>query len=298
MKISAIIVTYNRKELLEKCFNAVSSQSVDLNRIYIIDNCSNDGTDQLVKKLTNKRDNVEYIKLDSNTGGAGGFYHGMKVAFTDNDIDGFWVMDDDGIPDKCCLENMLKYLNEYAFISPIVLNKDNPSEMSFGTLKVHDYNNIKETYPRGVIVGHANPFNGVLFRRDLVKDIGFPMKDMFIWGDENEYEARAVASGYIPVTVINAIHYHPKDRLVLYPDFLGKNCIVYVESKLKRYCKYRNFAYVLKTYKSWYNVALFIFRYSFYFVISRKFDVRGLLFFYGAVIDGINNNFTKHNKYL
>ena len=69
MKISAIIVTFNRKELLEKCFNAVSSQSVDLTRIYIIDNCSNDGTDQLVKKMINKRDNVEYIKLDSNTYG-------------------------------------------------------------------------------------------------------------------------------------------------------------------------------------------------------------------------------------
>ena len=291
-KVIAVVVTYNRKECLKKCIESLRIQTYKNFDILIVNNGSTDGTDIYLDSLND----IKTIHQE-NLGGAGGFYSGMKYGY-DKGYEWVWLMDDDGIPDKSCLENMLRYQKEYAFISPIVLNKDNPSEMSFGTLKVHDYNNIKETYPRGVIVGHANPFNGVLFRRDLVKDIGFPMKDMFIWGDENEYEARAVASGYIPVTVINAIHYHPKDRLVLYPDFLGKNCIVYVESKLKRYCKYRNFAYVLKTYKSWYNVALFIFRYSFYFVISRKFDVRGLLFFYGAVIDGINNNFTKHNKYL
>ena len=291
-KVIVVVVTYNRKECLKKCIESLRIQTYKNFDILIVNNGSTDGTDIYLDSLND----IKTIHQE-NVGGAGGFYSGMKYGY-DKGYEWVWLMDDDGIPDKSCLENMLRYQKEYAFISPIVLNKDNPSEMSFGTLKVHDYNNIKETYPRGVIVGHANPFNGVLFRRDLVKDIGFPMKDMFIWGDENEYEARAVASGYIPVTVINAIHYHPKDRLVLYPDFLGKNCIVYVESKLKRYCKYRNFAYVLKTYKSWYNVALFIFRYSFYFVISRKFDVRGLLFFYGAVIDGINNNFTKHNKYL
>lgn len=291
-KVIAVVVTYNRKECLKKCIESLRIQTYKNFDILIVNNGSTDGTDIYL----DSQNDIKTIHQE-NVGGAGGFYSGMKYGY-DKGYEWVWLMDDDGIPDKSCLENMLRYQKEYAFISPIVLNKDNPSEMSFGTLKVHDYNNIKETYPRGVIVGHANPFNGVLFRRDLVKDIGFPMKDMFIWGDENEYEARAVASGYIPVTVINAIHYHPKDRLVLYPDFLGKNCIVYVESKLKRYCKYRNFAYVLKTYKSWYNVALFIFRYSFYFVISRKFDVRGLLFFYGAVIDGINNNFTKHNKYL
>ena len=291
-KVIAVVVTYNRKECLKKCIESLRIQTYKNFDILIVNNGSTDGTDIYL----DSQNDIKTIHQE-NVGGAGGFYFGMKYGY-DKGYEWVWLMDDDGIPDKSCLENMLRYQKEYAFISPIVLNKDNPSEMSFGTLKVHDYNNIKETYPRGVIVGHANPFNGVLFRRDLVKDIGFPMKDMFIWGDENEYEARAVASGYIPVTVINAIHYHPKDRLVLYPDFLGKNCIVYVESKLKRYCKYRNFAYVLKTYKSWYNVALFIFRYSFYLVISRKFDVRGLLFFYGAVIDGINNNFTKHNKYL
>ena len=291
-KVLCVVVTYNRLECLKECISGLKSQTCQDFDTLVVNNGSTDGTN----KFLNQLDNVIVITQE-NLGSSGGQYAGMKYGF-EKGYEWVWMMDDDGIPDKSCLENMLRYQKEYAFISPIVLNKDNPSEMSFGTLKVHDYNNIKETYPRGVIVGHANPFNGVLFRRDLVKEIGFPMKDMFIWGDENEYEARAVASGYIPVTVINAIHYHPKDRLVLYPDFLGKNCIVYVESKLKRYCKYRNFAYVLKTYKSWYNVALFIFRYSFYFVISRKFDVRGLLFFYGAVIDGINNNFTKHNKYL
>lgn len=297
MKITAIIVTYNRKDLLLRCLNAIQNQTYKPSYIYIIDNASTDGTECLVKNYSSI-ENIRYEKLDNNTGGAGGFYYGMKKAFEDEDIEGFWVMDDDGVPDKYCLEKMLMYIDEFAFISPMVLNIDNPNEMSFNTLKLHNYDDIKKAYPNGLIKGHANPFNGVLFRRDLVKKIGFPMKEMFIWGDENEYEARTRANGYIPVTVTDAIHFHPKDRLVLYPDFLGKKCIVYVESELKRYCKYRNFVYVLKKYKSWYNIALFVFRYSFFFVISRKFDSKGLFFFYRAVIDGIKNDFSKHKYFL
>lgn len=298
MNISVIIVTYNRKELLKKCLTAVLSQSIKIYNIYVIDNASTDGTDSIINEFVLIHKNVKYVRLNSNTGGAGGFYSGIKLAFEDKKNDVFWVMDDDGIPNKDCLEMMLKYIHSYAFISPLVLNIDNKTEMAFSTLKLSKLDEIRNKYPTGIIRGHANPFNGVLFRRDLIQKIGFPIKDMFIWGDENEYEARINANGYEYVTVIDAIHYHPKDRLVLYPDFMNKKCIVYVESELKRYCKYRNFAYVLYKYKHWYNVALYIFRYIYFYLINRKFDTKGLLLFYKAVKDGLNNNFENHKKYL
>ena len=44
MKTAAVIVTYNRKELLEENIKALLDQSEKLNKIFIIDNNSTDGT--------------------------------------------------------------------------------------------------------------------------------------------------------------------------------------------------------------------------------------------------------------
>lgn len=58
-KIVALVVTYNRKVLLEECLNALCSQSIELNTIIIIDNNSNDGTDKLINSKFNKK--ISYI---------------------------------------------------------------------------------------------------------------------------------------------------------------------------------------------------------------------------------------------
>lgn len=298
MRVYAVIVTYNRLYCLKKCVEAVSKQSVKPNRIYIIDNASTDDTSEYLAKLQNEREDIMYIRLESNTGGAGGFYTGIRAAHLDGDYDAIWVMDDDGIPDVHCLENLIKHISDYSFLSPLVINIDNHDEVSFNTLKNNNVNDIKSGYPNGIIKGHANPFNGVLFRKDLIEKVGFPKKEMFIWGDENEYEARIRYNGFEYATIINAVHYHPKDRLVLFRDCLGRKKIIYVESKLRRYCKYRNTAYVLRTYKGVPNIISYIIRYTIFYLINRKADFGGLFFYYSAVLDGLKKDFSKHKKYI
>ena len=44
----AVVVTYNRKELLIECLESLRSQTRPLNAIYIIDNASTDGTPNLL----------------------------------------------------------------------------------------------------------------------------------------------------------------------------------------------------------------------------------------------------------
>ena len=47
-KIVAIIVTYNRKQLLSICLDAIVNQALKPVVAYIIDNASTDGTDEWV----------------------------------------------------------------------------------------------------------------------------------------------------------------------------------------------------------------------------------------------------------
>ncbi len=297
MNVAAIIVTYNRKELLGKCIDAVQKQTIKPSKIFVIDNASTDGTDLYVNSIPDKQ-NIRYIRLDSNTGGAGGFHYGIKYAHEENLYDAFWVMDDDGLPAEDCLEKMVPYLSQYAYVAPLVISIDNNNETAFTTLQTQNVDEIKDIYPNGIIEGHANPFNGVMFRKDLIEKIGYPMKELFIWGDEHEYQTRIVANGYKFVTVVNAVHYHPKDRLTLYRDWLGRRRIIYTESELKRYCKYRNTTYILKTYYRWYNILLYIFSHAVFYLVNRHGDLNGYKLFLSAVRDGINKNFENHKKYL
>lgn len=296
-KVVCIIVTYNRSNLLLRCLSAINEQKRKPDCILVVDNASTDNTNFVVKNHKSPVD-IKYIKLSANIGGAGGFYTGLKIAYENGCFTHYWVMDDDGVPESNCLFELLKHVKSSDFISPLVISIENKNEPSFTTLGLETIDEIKNKYPNGIIKGHANPFNGIILSTHFLKKVGFPKKDMFIWGDENEYQARAIYHGFQPITIINAIHYHPKDRMILHKDFLGRAKIVYVDSVLRNYCKYRNTIYVLKKYKNLFSVLFYVVRYIYFFIISRRFDTNGLKLFIEAVSDGLSENFSKHTNFL
>jgi len=92
MDISIIIPTYNRKERLRQCLEFLFKQDYPLENfeIIVIDDSSNDGTDQMLKELSNKQPNLRYF-LQSHKGPAAARNLGIKeakgkiIGFTDND---------------------------------------------------------------------------------------------------------------------------------------------------------------------------------------------------------------------
>ena len=70
-KIVAVVVTYNRKDMLKECITALLNQTYHDLDIMVIDNCSTDGTINLVKNINDSR--VIYINTGENIGGDGGF---------------------------------------------------------------------------------------------------------------------------------------------------------------------------------------------------------------------------------
>ena len=75
INLVAVVLTYNRPALLEENINAVLNQEVLPSELIIVDNHSNDDTEERVKKyLDNGKLSIRYEKLDRNYGSAGGFY--------------------------------------------------------------------------------------------------------------------------------------------------------------------------------------------------------------------------------
>jgi GT2 family glycosyltransferase len=197
--VAAVVVTFNRKEMLIECLQALLTQSRELQSVYVIDNASTDGTrDFLIAHDLLLCPRVHYTRLTRNTGGAGGFAHGMELAMKDGH-DWLWVMDDDAEPAHDALEHLLAALDPNdAQPPPLCSLKCTPDgELLLAYLGFVDwtYRPLECVRPiaGSALASGARPdiematFVGLMVPRWLVERIGLPKAEFFIHADDIEY---------------------------------------------------------------------------------------------------------------
>lgn len=267
-KILAVVVTYNRLELLKRCIKGLQAQTLKDFDILIVNNGSTDGTKEWIDSLPE-----DILRIhQGNLGGAGGFYAGQKYGY-ENGYEWIWMMDDDGVPDKCQLAELMKATEKYneKIVAPVVVNVDKPDEEAFRPGE-------KLALPKGDITYSLNffvPFNGVIYNRAVMEQIGFVKKELFIYGDEHDYTRRGEVAGFRVCVVLKAKHFHPVIKTNYYKVFpwSDKYQVALKSAKLSKYY-YRNNGYLNRTYSNWKVIIVEGLLYSFYFM--RKFDLKEL----------------------
>lgn len=203
VQICAVVVTYNRRALLAKCLLSLEGQTHRPDTIVVVDNCSTDGTQAM---LAEQFGHLSNLRLETNSGGAGGFHEGMKWAY-EQGFDWIWVMDDDVETTPDALATLLEFQTLSDFIHPGRLTdlgqpfpweglmdptglgkKSLPSDMSFEA-------------GRPWIPVNYGCFEGALIHRRVVERIGFPDKRFFIQGDDHIYGYQAAR--YTNVIYVN-----------------------------------------------------------------------------------------------
>lgn len=197
MNIVALIVTYNRKELLCECIDAILNQTVLPNKIVVLDNASTDGTSELFKKNGKyNMDVIEYVLSKSNTGGAGGFYQGIK--YCTEGYDWIWLMDDDTIADKNALKGLCENLNDLknekiSFLASKVIGP-NGEPMNLPTIDMtpseNGYSDWYMNLENKLVKIRTATFVSLLITTKAIKEVGLPLSWYFIWGDDTEYTMR------------------------------------------------------------------------------------------------------------
>ena len=187
-RVVAIVVTYNRKELLIECIEALKAQSVDNLDIMIVDNASTDGTFEQLQGYIEWKE-IIYYNTGKNIGGAGGFNYGIKAAYN-NGYDMFWLMDDDTIPEATALEKLLHKANElnyqFGYLSSKVLWTDGTlCRMNIPTL-VDDQKEFTSESQECFSISRTT-FVSFLVMRSIVRQVGLPIKEFFIWADDTNY---------------------------------------------------------------------------------------------------------------
>lgn len=273
-RVCAVVVTYNRKNLLQKCLLALQDQSRQPDCILIMDNASTDGTGIMIEEnFTVARGKFEHINLGANLGGGGGFHHGTRKAYEDG-FDWIWLMDDDCLATKTCLEILLAGVGSRKDIySPIVLSLDDKKSVLWG---------IKASVNSGNHDVHTLPFNGFLVHRQTLEKIGFPDRRFYIYGDDTEYNQRAKVHGKRIVMITDSVIYHPNRN-----NTQGlKICEMFL-NKLWVYYKIRNAIIIYRRYNyySINQIIMFTAAFIFYLLTLKK---KYLSLWMKGFKDGIN----------
>lgn len=198
-KIAAVVVTYNRKNLLIKCLKSILSQTYKDVEVVVVDNASTDGTEKFMKDEYGKNAQVQYVNTGSNLGGAGGFSFGVKWAVQHN-YDYLWIMDDDTIPTETALEELMKadelLKDGFGFLASYVKWIDETScEMNVPMISDKWRENISFQFSNRMVRLESASFVSILLKAEVVKQVGLPIKEFFIWADDMEY-TRRISSAY------------------------------------------------------------------------------------------------------
>ena len=237
--ITAIIVTYNRKKLLERCLSAITTQTRRPDAVLVIDNASTDGTPAWLHKwMPLHLPQATLIALDQNTGGAGGFAAGMKLAF-ENGAEWVWMMDDDAEPHPEALEQLMRVATDPSHVyGSLAVCGD---ETSWLTTVLNP--SLGEVERPEDVPEHAEvqslPFLGFLIHRDLVARIGLPDTGYFIAADDVEYCVRAQHAGAKIIMASRSRIEHPKSRPYKV-KVLGRTLTCLALPPWKRYYDTRN----------------------------------------------------------
>ena len=257
ISVAAIVVTFNRKQILSQCLRRLLSQTYTLDKIIIIDNASTDGTQEmLLEQGFLEQVKIEVIQLSENIGGAGGFYTGVCHAIEEG-YDWFWLMDDDAIADNDALEALLVSQitpkNVYASASryidedgkemlcwPITLDRKDSSGKKIIVDKYVDLNDMEKV--------STVPFLGFFISRQLIEIIGPPDKDFFISCDDVEYCERAKRKAKAKIILVKQSKLCHPSPMQYRVHLIGRCFVCQRLHPWRRYYDVRNHILVAKTY--------------------------------------------------
>ncbi len=247
MNIIAVVVTYNRLELLKRNISCLR-ENKPLSSIVVVNNGSTDGTGEW---LAEQHDVMTLTQ--ENVGGSGGFYTGMQYAY-EAGADWVWCMDDDVFPRPGCLERLLVHADnpDVGILAPRRLLE--------GRIFTNDFQSFNLTHPFSSMYSgrlakmevtqpveiSGTAFEGPFIRRDVIGRVGLPNKELFIFCDDTDYCLRTRLAGYKILYIPSALM--DKQKFFSDDSWAERN----KKKKWKRFYQIRNSTYLNHHYgRNW-----------------------------------------------
>lgn len=203
IKVNIAILTFNNRMMLCDLLDDIARQTYQISQVYVVDNASTDGTSEIIK---NRYQWVRYFRLPQNIGSSGGYHNAFKVAISDCDL--LWTLDDDVRLQPDSLENLVAGYETLA-----KCKTDAGAVRSVG----------KKVEGGKATVLDIAPWRGTLFSTRMIRLIGYPRDEYFLYGEDLEYSLRMHKYGYfcywIPSSECREVRRANKSSLKIFGRF-------------------------------------------------------------------------------
>ncbi|MES2901967.1 MAG: glycosyltransferase [Pseudomonadota bacterium] len=210
MRIAAVLVTHDRPELLTKAIAALKQQTRPLDGLFVVDNASQEPTRALLAAMQG----LTVLRLDTNTGGAGGFALGLAHALA-TEYDWIWLLDDDAIARPDALAQLLAALDGPAAGAGALCG----AVREFGRVApAHRRRYLRwcgieipvrlAAYRRAAVRVDTASFVGFLVAASAIAEVGLPEAAFFLAYDDTEYSLRLGRAGMAIWLIPNSVVEH------------------------------------------------------------------------------------------
>lgn len=235
--ISIIIVNWNGKKWLKKCFDSLMSQTYKNFEIIFVDNASADDSISYVKK-NYKNSRIKIIKSNKNLGFAGGNNLGIKAANGEYIL----LINNDTWFEKEFLENIFKFYrkNNFDVIAPLEAKYDG-TKMKYGITSIDLFGHQIYLINRNelfYLIGVCLFFSKKLYKETMGLDNNF-----FMYFEETDWFWRLI--------LLNK-KFSYIDDLYIYHNGAGKTGSG-IKYNIILWCNKNTLQMLLKNYR-WYNL--------------------------------------------
>jgi GT2 family glycosyltransferase len=210
-KVGVVIVTHNRKQVLENCLTSVLESTYENYVIIVIDNASTDNSFQMVSR---DFPSVKAIRSELNLGYTGGNNLGITYALQNEKCNYLLILNDDTVVTQNLINNLLNSIEKNKRIGVV-----NPKILDFETKRDICNRYGEHNYYFGVgykslldskKAQEINLLRGTCFiiRKEVVEKIGLMDENYFLYFDEADLSSRVTNSKYKIVYEPTAIVYH------------------------------------------------------------------------------------------
>lgn len=184
-KVTAVLLTHNRRgQALKRC-KELTSQTRPPDDVIVVDNAGRDGT---LETIAQSFPGVHLIQLTENTGPAGGFATGFTEAMA-RGCDFIWAVDDDVVISEGCLEQL------------VAEARRRPRAVIFPTRVPLEQK-------------HGVAWRGMLIPAEIVRTTGVPRADLFWHLEDTEYFLHRIRDqhGFDVIVTPDAVVWHGTHR--------------------------------------------------------------------------------------
>lgn len=199
-KISALVLTYNRKEVLLRCLNAIFAQVEPPDEVVILDNGSTDGTCEYLRESGLLEDvRIVLYRFPENKGPAGGV-DGLFRLGKERGSEWLWFLDDDVIADSDTLKELKSAFSEnfsrpeeVGYLKSVELSADrSPNNLPELDLRTVPGQSPKwaDRLESGLVRTRWTTLNSILIPRSTLTTVGDMSPDFYFAGEDIDFTFR------------------------------------------------------------------------------------------------------------